>query len=84
MKDKELKRKWVAALRCGLYKQVTGVLQDGVGGYCCLGVLCDIEDGVVFWGDLIEYGIELGFYVNLNDYDRKSFIEIADIVEERE
>lgn len=49
---KELRDKWVAALRSGKYKQTTGALYGGTGnidtdgereyGYCCLGVLCDI------------------------------------------
>lgn len=36
--DKELKAKWVAALRSGEFKQCKGTLHNGVG-YCCLGVL---------------------------------------------
>ena len=39
--NKELKDKWVAALRSGKYVQGTGNLQSG-GRYCCLGVLCDV------------------------------------------
>lgn len=40
----ELKRKWVAALRSGKYKQGTGELfyRDE---YCCLGVLCEVATG---------------------------------------
>lgn len=49
--DKELKEKWVTALRSGEYRQTTGELKDEYG-YCCLGVLCDIanvkRDGGVF------------------------------------
>lgn len=38
--DKELKAKWVAALRSGDYKQAKDVLHDpATGGYCCYGVL---------------------------------------------
>lgn len=41
---RELRDKWVAALRSGTYKQTTkGVLRMRRGGYCCLGVLCEIE-----------------------------------------
>jgi hypothetical protein len=36
-----LKEKWIAALRSGRYKQVTGRLRRE-NGHCCLGVLCDI------------------------------------------
>lgn len=43
--NKEVKEKWLAALRSGSYKQGRGVLreqcQDG-DKFCCLGVLCDI------------------------------------------
>lgn len=38
-----VKKKWLAALRSGEYKQgKTGQLKDEKGGYCCLGVLCDV------------------------------------------
>jgi hypothetical protein len=40
--DKELKEKWVKALRSGEYKQGTGVLKSLDGEYCCLGVLCEV------------------------------------------
>lgn len=39
--DPEVKAEWVAALRSGEYQQATGKLTDG-GGYCCLGVLCEL------------------------------------------
>lgn len=43
---KVLKRKWVAALRSGKYKQGTRMLKyTGINGtfeYCCLGVLCEV------------------------------------------
>ena len=37
-----IKRKWVTALRSGKYKQGRWHLRDEGGGYCCLGVLCDL------------------------------------------
>jgi len=40
--NKEIKARWVAALRSGEYKQTKGALQDKTG-YCCLGVLCDLH-----------------------------------------
>jgi hypothetical protein len=49
----EVKRKWVAALRSGEYRQGEGALHnldtDGNHRFCCLGVLTDlaIKDGVV-------------------------------------
>lgn len=44
MSVKENRAKWVAALRSGNYSQTKEVLCDGGGGYCCLGVLCDIYE----------------------------------------
>ncbi len=38
----ELKAKWLEALRSGKYKQGRDTLCDGTG-YCCLGVLSDIQ-----------------------------------------
>ncbi len=39
----EMKATWIAALRGGGFKQTTGVLHDPEdGGYCCLGVLCEV------------------------------------------
>lgn len=43
---KGLKKRWVAALRSGKYKQGKGTLLAG-GKYCCLGVLCEIVNGIV-------------------------------------
>jgi hypothetical protein len=39
----DLKRKWIAALRSGEYRQAQNGLRTS-DGYCCLGVLCDIVD----------------------------------------
>jgi len=38
---KDIAKKWVKALRSGKYGQTTDELQDD-GGFCCLGVLCEI------------------------------------------
>lgn len=44
--NKEIKEKWLCALRGGKYKQGRNVLkkknEKGEIEYCCLGVLCDI------------------------------------------
>lgn len=37
-----IKKRWVKALRSGAYDQAGGTLYDGEG-FCCLGVLYDIE-----------------------------------------
>lgn len=41
MVNKDLIRRWVAALRSGEYQQGRHILH-GTGRFCCLGVLCDI------------------------------------------
>ncbi|WP_159795740.1 hypothetical protein [Puerhibacterium puerhi] len=41
--DPEAKEKWLKALRSGEYVQAKNKLNDGAGGFCCLGVLCDIS-----------------------------------------
>lgn len=58
--DKKVKKKWVKALRSGEYEQTQGQLHKNEDnylapkgyldpkGFCCLGVLCDLEyDG--YW-----------------------------------
>ncbi len=47
--NKELKKKWLKALRSGKYKQGKGALKREINqkkecAFCCLGVLCDIID----------------------------------------
>ena len=37
----QVKEKWLNALRSGEYSQETGRLRTN-GGFCCLGVLCDL------------------------------------------
>lgn len=49
----EVKEKWVTALLSGDYAQGHNRLKDGDGGYCCLGVLCDLaaKAGVGRWDE---------------------------------
>jgi hypothetical protein len=47
--DPELKAKWLEALRSGHYAQTREYLRQD-GGYCCLGVLCDVVDPEA-WGE---------------------------------
>ena len=53
--NKEVKEKWLEALRSGEYKQGRGALRNKDDEYCCLGVLCDVvkgSDGVqMSWAD---------------------------------
>lgn len=39
--DKNVKRRWIRALKSGKYTQTQGCLKDDFG-YCCLGVLTDL------------------------------------------
>jgi hypothetical protein len=45
--NSDVKALWVAALRSGKYTQEVGYLHPS-GGYCCLGVLCEValDNGV--------------------------------------
>lgn len=45
MMKTETKKKWLEALRSGEYMQANRVLNDGDGGFCCLGVLHDVTGG---------------------------------------
>ena len=47
--DAELKAKWVQALRSGKYDQCKHTMKDTTG-FCCLGVLMDIQG--VDWGSV--------------------------------
>lgn len=39
---RELRQRWIEALRSGRYKQTTGQIGTNKGPNCCLGVLCRI------------------------------------------
>jgi hypothetical protein len=92
MMDAELKKRWVAALRSGEFKQGRYELESE-GAFCCLGVLCRIvgiptrdEAGLPLSatpghppGGLSE--AEESVLVEMNDNKRKSFREIADYIE---
>ena len=43
--ERNFKRKWVAALRSGKYRQTASHLYVGYGGggFCCLGVMCALR-----------------------------------------
>ena len=40
--NKQVKKKWLKALRSGEYEQTTNYLKND-GAFCCLGILCDIH-----------------------------------------
>ena len=92
--DAQLKAKWVEALRGGKYKQGSGWLEKD-GAFCCLGVLCAIQDDEwkFYWTNDSMYTERLPDELNagLADEDRhelaqmndggKTFAEIADYIE---
>jgi len=40
--DNNIRKQWVDKLRSGEYPQAKGVLRKSDGGFCCLGVLCEL------------------------------------------
>lgn len=48
---KQVMELWIKSLRSGEYKQTRNVLKCESGGFCCLGVLCDLaaKDGGASW-----------------------------------
>jgi len=94
----ELKQKWVAALRSGKYRQGRGHLRvvnlDGSITFCCLGVLHMVVEGELPPNDFGYLSCSTEEKANisrenqlalatLND-DGKTFLEIADVIEQRE
>lgn len=61
----DVKEKWVAALRSGEYQQTQSELKDLRGGFCCLGVLCDLylnEKGLKWEHDREGHNVVDGEY----------------------
>lgn len=71
--NKELRDKWVAALRSGEYPQTRGALrrvapyENRLAGYCCLGVLCDVIHPGGWGSEADPYSNALGFRHTLAD-----------------
>ena len=89
--DKELRDRWVAALRSGRYKQGKWDLRDG-DKFCCLGVLADLVDPEGWegcsWNDCFVYvpstilpEDKCRVLAVMNDHQSLSFSEIADYIE---
>jgi hypothetical protein len=87
--DKDIKEKWVKALRSGEYKQTRHVLRDD-DGHCGLGVLCAVQGiadrqirGMQFWSDKPEHWPDEDQTKELADMNDtgSSFAEIADYIE---
>jgi hypothetical protein len=92
-----MKNKWVAALRSGEYMKGSHFLRNKHGQYCCLGVLCQLddklkgEDWIKLNGenpDEVESFVgyipseTIGLLMDMNDNHGLSFPEIADWIEE--
>ena len=54
--NKEIKAKWIKALRSGKYRQTRGKLKSRNGAFCCLGVLCDIQGAKAVWQNDLDGG----------------------------
>lgn len=50
--DKEVKERWLTALKSGDYKKGVKTLRTSRGEFCCLGVLADLDDHLNEDGDL--------------------------------
>jgi hypothetical protein len=68
--QKDKLREWVKALRSGTYTQGKELLRTSDGGYCCLGVLCELS--------------ALGQWEQDRYGDGFSFAKLADKTERRE
>lgn len=95
--DKEVKAKWVSALRGGEVKQCRRFLHDS-GSFCCIGVLATVQ-GVDFKADSrfqerddiqtswlppsLRAGLDLDMMNRLANMndEGKTFAEIADYIE---
>jgi hypothetical protein len=90
---KEIRDRWVTALRSGEYEQGRHDLRRG-DEFCCLGVLCDVmnidvpERGQADAYDAVTRLLAaakvgtLGKLVSMNDDDRTPFAGIADYIEQ--
>ena len=89
--DKELKAKWIKALRSGKYKQARSALVSD-RGYCCLGVLSrvlypDVKKRFLAYPpcQLISKAKQKAL-ANRNDgfnFPKHDFKQIADYIEEK-
>jgi hypothetical protein len=78
--DHKLKRRWVAGLRGGYWRQIHDGVTEGERGVCALGVLVKILDR---WPTKRELGSRCQKQIiNLNDVERRPFAVIADWIEE--
>lgn len=74
--QKELRKKWIEALRSDKYKQGREQLRKGKDRFCCLGVLCDVFDNGQWKLDSDIFGT-IYFY---NSNDKVPPISVCDAV----
>jgi len=78
----KLKATWVAALRSGDYRQGFDANYARINGssrFCVMGVLNDILGRPADERDLPNGAVFR--FVNLNDIERLSFVDLADVIE---
>lgn len=65
----DIKARWIEALRSGDYEQALGSLRPRNGGFCCLGVLCDLysEETDTPWTEYAGWFFMLGYDSYLPD-----------------
>jgi hypothetical protein len=75
----EVKKKWLDALSSGEYPQSRHALRNGYG-YCCLGVLCDVNKELLN-GEWKEVSPDQTFCYNFKSEEsiRSGFIAMEDI-----
>ena len=85
--DKELKAKWVEALRGGAFKQTTGTYWNfHRDAYCCLGVLVKLaresDPDITIWEaeQSVATTSQMRELIKMNDTGQ-TFAEIADYIE---
>lgn len=73
----DIKQRWVAALRSGIYKQGKSALCKSDGTFCCLGVLCDlvVPDQ---WGELLMTSI-VG--IKAREHNGESFLPSSSVLD---
>ena len=61
-----VKRKWLAALRSGKYKQGDSLMYNkNDNSYCCLGVLCEIEGATTKQMHKAQLPADIGMFKEL-------------------
>jgi hypothetical protein len=79
--NKELKEKWIQALRSGKYKQGHLFLRNSRNGFCCLGVLCDVynnTDWIPSYNPETSYSYKTGTGLSLIPKEVATEIGITD------